>query len=107
MVGVCTCEQHGRAGLADVCVHVAEAVSAQSRVPDVVSASFRMGRFGSQADAEIVLMLTYCLMCARDHGFPTHNCNLPETEWEDVFGKGQFTGVCADCLKEATHFDVA
>jgi hypothetical protein len=26
MVGVCICEHHGRAGLADVCIHIHEAV---------------------------------------------------------------------------------
>lgn len=102
MVGVIICGHHGRAGLADVCIHVAEAVSSGSRAHDLVSARFRMGNFGNQQDAEMIFTLSYCHACAMDHDFPTRNSDLPEAAWEAIFARGQFTGVCSECLKDVT-----
>ncbi len=100
MVGVCICEHHGRAGLADVCIHIHEAVSTGSRMSDVFSASFRMGNFNNREGAEIVFTLNYCRKCATTHGLPTHNCEFPEANWEGLENKSQFTGVCGECLKD-------
>ena len=100
MVGICICEQHGRAGLADVCIHIAEAVTLRSRTNNVVSIRFKMGHFANQVDAEVILVLTYCPNCAEDYGFPTANCELTDSDWEEFARGGQFTGVCAECLKE-------
>jgi len=101
MVGVCICEHHGRAGLADVCIHVAEAVSSGSPTHDIVSARFRMGRFSNQQDAEVIFTLSYCQACAMDHGFPTSDSDLFEGAWERVVAGDKFTGVCGQCLREA------
>ena len=102
MIGVYLCEDHGRAGLADVCIHIAEAVSSRSPTPDVVSVKFQMGNFGNQREAAVILVLNYCRLCAVDHGFPTQDCELPGEAWEVVSKRGQFTGVCGACLKVAT-----
>ena len=99
MVGVYICEHHGRAGLADVCIHVAEAVSSGSQAHDVVSAHLRITNFGNQA-AEMILTLSYCHSCATDYGFPTRNSELQEAALEAVLTRGQFTGVCRECLND-------
>ena len=101
MVGVCICEHHGRAGLADVCIHVAEAVSSGSGAHDVVSARIRMGSFGNQQDAEMILTFIYCHACAIQHGLPNHDSDLPEDVSDAVFAEGEFTGVCGECLDQA------
>ena len=99
------CERHGRAGLADVCIHIGEAVSLRSRLNDVVSASFNMGNFANEEDAQMILVFTYCQPCAETYGFPERSCELPGANWDEMSTRGQFTGVCAECLNELSWLE--
>ena len=102
MVGVCICEHHGRAGLADVCIHIHEAVTSRSGAHNVVTARFKVGNLGNQQDTDVIFTLFYCATCATEYGFPTSNCELPEADWEEFDTRGQFTAVCYECMKEVT-----
>ena len=101
MVGVCLCERHGRAGLADVCHHIALAVSSRVTPPEVITAEFNFGDFAGIPDAPMILSLRYCQSCVEDFGFPPESRELPDTEFDTMAGKGLFTGTCASCLREA------
>ena len=76
MVGVCICEHHGRAALADVCIYIHEAVDQRSRAHNVVSARFRMGNFGGQQHAEVIFTLFF----------------VPRVLWTIAFSKKLFQG---------------
>jgi hypothetical protein len=101
MVGVCICERHGRAGLADVCHHITLAVSANMTPPEVITAKFNFGNFAGIPDAPMIFLLQYCQSCVADFGFPPESCELPDIEFDTMTGRGLFTGTCASCLLEA------
>jgi hypothetical protein len=101
MVGVCMCERHGRAGLADVCYHIALAVSTRVTPPEVIIAEFNFGNLAGIPDAPMIFLLKYCRSCVEDFGFPPESRELPDAEFDTMVGEGLSTGTCASCLREA------
>ena len=101
MVGICICERHGRAGLADVCEHLALAVSSRSTPPQVITIKFNFGEFAAMPGADMVLMNMYCRNCAEEFGFPPSSGDLPASEWQPMIEAGRFTGLCSTCLSDA------
>jgi hypothetical protein len=103
MVGICICKRHGRAGLADVCQHIARDVSARVSPAEIISARFDLGTFAGITDAPMVLTLHYCRACAGDYRFPPESGELPEEELEAMWESGPFRGACDHCLYEVIY----
>jgi len=68
MVGVCFCEHHGRAALADVFIFMKQLPGDREHTTSFqsVSVRFRMGNFGRQQDAGVIFTLSYCASCATE-----------------------------------------
>lgn len=93
------CNTHGRTDGGNLCEHIVALVSARSRVPKPIVASFSFGFFGGDPSCPLVQKLGYCDKCVIDYGFPSISTEMPDEDFERVVAAG-FKLVCVKCLDE-------
>lgn len=99
------CSHHQLQGIDLVCSHIAKSIDTNENIETIISLDLISDDSLNSFEA-MDCTVFYCPTCAEQYDFPLKDDELPESEYENVVGKG-FKGVCSKCFKLTQEMSVS